>query len=386
MNYIKINEQKTLAEFCQHLSTCNWMAIDTEFMRVDTYFPELCLIQVQSAEGLLALIDPLSFENPQKDLAPFWACLTQPSLIKVFHSARQDIEVLYQVSQQMPVSIFDTQIAGVFLGYGHLAGFAKMVEGELKTHLEKDQTRTNWKQRPLSDKQVDYALDDARFLAPLYEKVQSQLSGEQRQALEADFNALLNPGLYDINSAAAGSKLKTLKGLSGKQIAIAYALAAWRENFAVSFNKPKRWVMSDEVIICIAKRPPQTKEALYKVPSIKSSSVNGYGEEWIEIIDEVFAHPENWPSKPIKPDAPTSNELKLMDISQALVTQISQDQQCSASHLINKQDLLCILRQEESVLFGWRKLLLEMPLRALLNGEKSLCIKHGQLLLVSHKI
>ncbi len=375
MDNLIINNTQSLTTYCQHLQTCSWMAIDTEFMRVDTFFAELSLIQVQSSTGQIALIDPLSFDDPSKDLAPFWECLTNAKLIKVFHSARQDIEVLYQVSQKMPVSIFDTQIAGVFLGYGNLSGLTKIILGELNITLEKDQTRTNWSQRPLSEKQLQYAINDVKFLAPLYEKIIYQLSTEQLNALTADFNDLLSPSLYDINLDLAGTKIKNLKGLSPKQIAITDALAYWRESFAVNNNKPRRWVISDDAVIAMAKRPPQSQEALYKVPNIKASSIKLYGQEWINIIDKVFTQPELWPKKPVKTLKPSINEAKLIDISQAFLTQITQDNNCSASHIANKTDLLNVLRQENPVLEGWRYFLYEKPLRELLSGQKSLIIK-----------
>ncbi|BBP43194.1 ribonuclease D [Thiosulfativibrio zosterae] len=375
-----ITNTDALAPFCAHLQTCKWMAIDTEFMRVDTYYPELCLIQVQSSAGQLALIDPLAF-NQMQDLKVFWDCLSNPNLIKVFHSARQDIEVLYQVSQQMPVAIFDTQIAGVFLNYGNLAGLAKMVEAELGILLEKDQTRTHWERRPLSDKQIAYAADDVKYLAPLYEKIVQQLSQEQLAVLQADFQDLLNPIHYDNPPVEAGHKLKGTKGLNAKQLAICFRLAEWREHFAITRNKPKRWVLSDECIVDIAKRPPITVEALYKVPNIKSSSIKSYGAEWIAIIDDVFQHPETWPAKVSHPAPPSSEEAKLIDLAQALLTQIAHDINCPPNNLANKADLLAMVRSSSAVLKGWRHFVFEQPFKKLLLGEVSLKIQNQQLTL-----
>lgn len=367
--------------FCEHLNTCDWMAIDTEFMRVDTYFAELCLIQVQSSQGELALIDPLAFADPQTDLSVFWQCLTNPKITKVFHSARQDIEVLYQVSHQMPVSIFDTQIAGVFLNHGNLAGLARMVEAELGIVLEKDQTRTQWEQRPLTPKQISYAADDVKYLAPLYEKICQQLSAEQLAVLQVDFTDLLNPTHYEPNPLDAGLKLKGTKGLSSKQLAICYRLAQWREELAIKRNKPKRWSLCDDCIIDLAKRPPLSIDALYKLPDIKSSSVKQHGEEWIALIDKVFQSPETWPGKVVQPDSPSSEEAKLIDLAQALLTQIAQDIQCQANNLANKVDLLEILRSEQPVLKGWRLYVFENKLRALLNGQVALKVQNQQLIL-----
>ncbi len=133
MTYTFIDTQADLSAFCKLIEADGWFAIDTEFVRTDTYFPKLCLIQIQSRSGHAAIIDPMAFDA----LEPLWQLLENPNIRKVFHSARQDIEVLYQVSGRMPVAIYDTQIAGVFLGYGDLAGLAKVIKAELDIELEK---------------------------------------------------------------------------------------------------------------------------------------------------------------------------------------------------------------------------------------------------------
>lgn len=375
MKYLTITQPNELLEFCKQLKKCQWFAIDTEFLRRDTFFPILCLIQIQTDQGQAALIDPLAFEHPTDSLAPLWQCLTHPNITKVFHSARQDIEVLFQLSGQLPVSIFDTQIAGVFLGYGQSAGLAKMVGSELDIFLPKDQTQTDWHQRPLTPKQLNYALDDVRTLAPLYEKIQSKLTELEKEALHADFNALLTPELYELAPEKAGQRIKGAGNLSPKQWGIVNALSTWRENFAIEHNRPRRWSLADDCLVAIAKRPPKTVEALYKVPNIKIESVKAYGEQWIACIDEVFAHSENWPAKPPKPAKPTQTELKLMDLCWAYLAQVSQNTGVPLNQITHKDTLLLICRQPEPIMIGWRHFLLEMPLRALLSGQATLSIQ-----------
>ncbi|WP_024851642.1 ribonuclease D [Hydrogenovibrio kuenenii] len=377
MPYQYITQPDDLSLFCASLSNqTEWIAIDTEFVRTDTYYPELSLIQVQSDSGIAAIIDPISIN----DLEPLWTILDNPKILKVFHSARQDLEVLYQVAGRLPQSIFDTQIAAVFLGYGDLVGLAKAVEYELDVQLPKDQTRTNWSQRPLSDEQLAYAFDDVRYLAPLYEKIRERLSQEQLQALEDDFSALLNVNLYHILPEKAGDKLKAAKHLKTKNLAICYALAEWRELYAQHNNKPKRWVLSDDSLIAIAKRPPKTVQALYKVPNIKASSVKTYGEEWITIIDEIFASPDTWPESPQKAQPPSPQEEVLLSLALALCQQVALDYNIQLPNLASKAQLLEQIRSPEKQHFiGWRHLLIEVPLQKIFNTESCLKVNNGHL-------
>ena len=379
MPYLYITELATLTDFCRKIaSSSRWIAIDTEFVRTDTYYPELSLIQIQGEQGDAAIIDPLKIEN----LTPVWDILSNPEITKVFHSARQDLEVLYQVAGQLPVSIFDTQIAAVFMRHGDLVGLARIIEAELDFQMPKDQTRTNWHQRPLTDQQLEYAIDDVRYLAPLYEKIQRTLSVEQLSVLEQDFQALLNVDLYRIQPETAGDKIKAARHLSPKSKAICYRLAEWRESYAQQHNKPKKWTLSDDALIAIAKRPPKTVQALYKVPNIKPSSVKAFGDQWIEIIDEVFTHPETWPEKTAKPVAPTPQEEVLITLGYALCQQTAIEYGIQLNNIANKQQLLAMIQSPQTdTLSGWRHYLIERPFRQLLQGERSLTVKSSKLML-----
>jgi len=376
MSYQFIDQTDTLHAFCQSIQSSPWLAIDTEFVRTDTYFPILSLIQIQNASGIAAIIDPIAID----DLSSLWAVLQDPNIVKVFHSARQDLEVLYQVSGQLPVNIFDTQIACVFLGHGDLAGLARVVAAELNITLEKSQTRTDWQQRPLSAEQLAYAIDDVRTLAPLYEKCLSRLTPEQLDALQQDFAALLEVRLYELAPQNAGEKIKTAKKLPRKNRAIAFQLAEWRERHAIEHNRPKRWILSDDVLVAIAKRPPANVEALYKVPHIKVSSIKTYGETWISLIDEVFSTPELWPILPPPDTPPSLQETVFLEIGFAWANQVALDYHINPHNVIQKADLLALIRQSDRVLIGWRHLLIETPLRAFFRGEMPLCCDNNRLI------
>ena len=369
----------------------DWIAIDTEFVRTDTYFAELSLVQIQDSLGAVTLIDPLAIQqnaevaNVSQNLAGLVEILSNKQLLKVFHAARQDIEVLYQLANKMPACIFDTQLAAVFFKHGDIAGFARVVEAELGIKLPKTQTRTNWHARPLNDEQIEYAIDDVRFLAPLYEKFKANLTAEQLAAIQVDCDALLDENLYKPNPSSAGNKVKGIRNFKPKQLAMINALAEWRENYAIANNRPKKWVMSDEVMICIVKRPPQVVEALYKVPQIKSSSVREHGQAWIELIDKVFAmSPDSWPQPPPKEAPPSAQQEILIQFALVICQQIAFDNKINLHNLVHKQDLHnLICHNRTDALTGWRGLMVAKPLQALLSGNKQVMIQNQKLVLSS---
>ncbi len=397
-NYLSIETDTQLAHYCQQLiaqPNITWIAIDTEFVREDTYFPQLSLVQIQDCLGHLALIDPIKIQESTTQpssidaLTPLIELLCDPNTLKVFHCARQDIEVLYQLTHKMPVAIFDTQIATLFLKLGEMAGFARAVKTTLNIRIEKSQTRTNWHARPLTEAQIQYALDDVRYLAPLYEYCLNTLSPQEIRAVKEECDALLNASLYAIDPKQAGAKLKGLKTLKPKQLAIAYALAEWRETFAMQHNQPKKWVLSDEVIIHMAKRPPKTVEALYKVPHIKSASIMSHGETWIALIDHVFEQsPEQWPHPPKKIPPPTAQEDAMIQLLSSYAQQIAIDYRLNLPSLLQRNDLLAIVRgtsPEKPIFSGWRNQLIGQDILAILNGQASLRLTQQHIKLTQEK-
>jgi ribonuclease D len=368
MTYLYLDSESSLTNFCQKITnSVTWFAIDTEFMRTNTFYAELSLIQIYTDQDEAAIIDPIAIS----DLNSLWSLLSNPNIIKVFHSARQDIEILYQIAGQMPVSIFDTQIAALFLGHGDLVGLARVLKAELNIEIAKDQSRTNWNQRPLTKEQLEYAINDVKFLSPLYKKITANLTKKQQDALKEDFSELLNHNLYDDNPTKTNERIKKANQLVPKNHAISNTLAQWREDYAIENNKPRKWTLSDDCILAIAKRPPKTVEDLYKVPNIKSSSVKQFGEKWIALIDEVFANPENWPSKQVVKFNPSEQEQVFMLIGQAINQQLAIDYGLNVNNIVNKQQLLNIIKNnQEKQQIGWRHLLMEQPLQAVLATQK----------------
>jgi len=413
-NALYIEDTQTLDAYCSSLQENNeWIAIDTEFVRVDTYYPELSLVQIADSNLNLAIIDPLaikqdvlqkkqlpSFSETNFDLEqnkkhhglnPLLEILVNPAICKVFHSARQDLEVLYLIAGILPQNIFDTQLAAIFFGQGDLAGFARVIQSELGLTLPKSQTRTNWHARPLTENQISYALDDVYYLAQLFKSYQTKLSSQQKLAINEDCESLLDSKLYQTKPNEAWLKIKGGKNLKPKQLAIVRTLAEWREHFAIEHNQPKKWTISDEVILHIAKRPPKTAQALYKVPNIKASSVKEFGEKWVSLIDEVFtASPENYPNPTPKDKSPTAQEEILLQVLLAMAQQISIDANITPTNLVQKTHLLSFIREKNPALTeqkdsklllinrGWRKYLFFDLAEQFLNNELSFsCDKHS---------
>ena len=395
--YLSVETESQLLHYCQQIidnPEISWVAIDTEFVRVDTYFSELSLVQIQDCLGQTAIIDPILITesaDTASDMHPLralTALLTDPNTLKVFHSARQDIEVLYQLEDKMPVSIFDTQIATLFLKHGEMAGFARVIKEELGIVIDKSQTRTNWHHRPLTPEQIEYALDDVRYLSPLYEQCLKLLTSDQIEAVFQDCAAMLDEALYTPAPENAGAKVKGIKAHKAEQLAIVNTLAQWREQFAITENQPKKWVMDDDVITHIAKRPPITMEALYKVPQIKCSSVKAYGARWVELIDEVFQQsPEEWPQPAPKVVSPTLQEEALLQLCMAYAQQVAIEYHLNLPSLINRNDMLTFLRQEsskKSLLTGWRNQLIGKDLILIKNGHASLKVEQDKIVLIQN--
>ncbi|MBN2646950.1 MAG: ribonuclease D [Thiotrichales bacterium] len=386
--YTPITDHAALRQTCAQLENESWLAVDTEFVRVDTYYPELSLVQIATANRDFYLIDPLALlaekeHNPgiTQPLMPLMTLLQNPNVLKVFHSARQDVEVLFQLQHQMPAALFDTQIAAIFLRHGDLAGFARVIEAELGISLDKSQTRTNWHARPLSAEQIAYAIDDVDYLVRLYQHLTAQLSEAQKQAVLQDSAKLLQPELYQTQPDQAWLKIKGLKRLKPKQLAMVQSLAAWREQHAIEHNQPKKWTLSDDALLEIVKRPPRTVAALYKVPGIKSSSVRDFGEDWIARIDCVFsAEPESYPQLPPALPEPNPQELALLDACHAFCQQVSLDYAVPIQNMVSRDELLCLIREPHRAPWqGWRHHLLGKPLQTWLLGQSTLCVQAQRL-------
>jgi len=255
-----ITSESQLNKYLQSIQNHSLLAIDTEFRRIDSYFPELCLIQI-AAGNYLECIDVLAIKN----LEPLFEKLYDSETIWVIHSARQDIEALYCLSQRIPHTIFDTQIAASLLNYPLQVSYQVLTETLHNVYLEKKHTRFDWKTRPLPEDVLQYALDDVKYLLPHYEMLKAKLiKSKKLQWLSEEVGFLLKQSLYEPNFKQIIKKTSGISKIDSKSQKEAINFVMWRENTAMKENKPRKWIMSDEHLIDYAtgknKLSPRSQE------------------------------------------------------------------------------------------------------------------------------
>lgn len=275
--FIYIDNEASLSELCNKLKNSSWLAVDTEFERVNTYYPELCLIQISN--GIThAIIDPITIS----DLELFYHLLYDESITKVLHSAHQDLEIFFNIKNSIPEPLFDTQIAAPLFDYAQGIGYGNLVKEVLDIDLDKGYARTNWKKRPLTDQQLRYAVDDAIYLGKVYEIFTEKI---KKVADLHNFNAqierLSKPQTYEPDPGTMWKKIYAAKRLKGKQLETVKKLAEWREVTARKQNRPRKWILSNHDIIELARLSLQTRDDLLKVINEKAQS--RYGDELYNI-------------------------------------------------------------------------------------------------------
>lgn len=341
------------------------VGVDTEFMRERTYFAELCLLQV-STPGEIFCADPLN-PGPDNDKpsAAFWQAMVKPEW--VVHSARQDIEVIYQSSGLMPQSLFDTQVAAAFLGFQPQVGYAGLVKELFNVELDKSHTRADWSKRPLSDAVLKYAAEDVQFLLPAYEILVERLqeSGRLEWALE-DSSDMLDVSLYESDPAIAINRLKGARSLHGRKRAIATALAAWREQEALRTNRPRQWIMRDPVLIDIAFACPQSLEDLADIEGLAEKTIRRAGKELLRIAANS-THDESGYEPPARPDEQQKKALKEM---QRLVAASGEKNNVAAELIAPKKELSAAMQgdRDSRVFNGWRRDVVGIQLLELLEN------------------
>lgn len=328
------------------------LAVDTEFMREKTYRPELCLLQIGGADWL-SCIDPLAV-NLATDAAWLAELWTSPDCQIVLHAARQDLEVLAPVFGH-PRNVFDTQIAAALTGMPAQIGYAELVRRLLGVELAKAHTRTDWTRRPLSAEQIDYALDDVRYLPGLRAALLSRLQELSRSDwLEEELQALDEPVLSE-PPETAWRRLKGLHGLDPARRALAERLAAWRERRAIARNRPRGWILEDSVLRAMIQDPPRDLTALRAVPDLPAGVVDRVGEE---LLAEIAAAglPKDLPPLPKRTRPEPEFEQAVRHLTE-LTKKAAAEQELAPEVLATRRDLESVVRKESGAapLTGWRR-------------------------------
>ncbi len=368
-----VDTPEALNELCRALEPATVLSLDTEFMREKTYSARLCLIQIATDE-VIACVDPLALP----DLDPLMAILYDPGRLKVLHAARQDLEIFHDRYGRVPAPVFDTQIAAALLGFSDQAGYGTLVEGLLGITLEKGHARTDWSRRPLEAEQIAYAADDVRHLHRLYPLIRERLEQAGRSDwLDDDFHALTDPGLYRRPVTDAWQRVSGHGRLKPKQLAILQALAAWREEQARERDKPRKWILGDEVLLDLARRAPADRKALERIRGLNPATIRHHSDTLLSLIDKARQLPkEQWPTPPAR-ERPTPEQEGLADLLMACVRLLGQQHGVSPATLTTRKEVERLVRGERDLplLQGWRAKLAGHTLLDLLQGKLALQVQ-----------
>jgi ribonuclease D len=297
--YELIESAAALAAAAERWTRHDWLALDTEFVRESTYYPQLCLVQAGDGHHNICL-DTLGLSND--DLLPLYAALRAPATLKVFHAASQDLEIFVGCIDDCPRPLFDTQLAAALLGDGDQLGYAALVEKRLGIKLDKSLTRTDWSRRPLTGAELAYAADDVRWLAELFPRLRDELEARRRLAwLEEDCARLADAERYRTRPEDAWRRLKGLSRLPPRARQAAAALAAWRERIAQARNRPRKWILDDAALYRLAERLPQDEAQLAALQVLPPKVLQRHAAALVAVIADSAAHTVAAEEPPLSP-------------------------------------------------------------------------------------
>ena len=371
-----IDDNATLASFCSKARTEPFIAVDTEFHRERTYFANLALVQV-ALPGKITCIDPIAIS----DLNPLYELLLDKKILKLMHAGRQDLEMFFDRTGKVPGPLFDTQIAAALIGMGGQTGYAALVEKLCGVSLAKTHARTNWMRRPLAPDVIAYATDDVRYLGQIYHILDASLVGRgRRKWLEEEQTLILAPATYEPDIDNAWLRVKGSDKVNGHSLPVIQSLARWRECVARETNRPRRWVLSDEVIIDIARQRPHKMSALERMRGLEDRVREKHGKKLLALVAEAKKAPmvngQKEEPKKISDDALVDALMAVLKI-QARKNDISIEMLASRGDLNN-----AAAGDRELPLFrGWRKALAGDAIVAFLGGELKLRTESGRFVL-----
>jgi ribonuclease D len=375
-----ITDTHQLATFCEHLKIhekSGFITVDTEFMRRTTYWSQLCLIQVASSDHVV-MIDPLA---KGIDLKPFYEILAFQPLVKVFHAARQDVEIFFHAMKAVPSPIFDTQVAAMVCGYGDSIGYGNLVEELLKVGLDKTQRFTDWSRRPLKHEQLKYAMQDVTYLRQVYEILQEKLKHEDRQAwIDNEMQVLTDSKTYEINEMEVWQRIKT-RSDQPRFLARMQYLAAARERHAIQHNRPRAHVAGDMVLLELAADPPTNVEQIKALKSLSPS--NELAKAFFDALQEADAlAPELCPRRERKEQRAN---ILLVEMLKVWLKQVAEDNKVASKLIATPDDIERFANDPAAqipMLTGWRYKIFGSSAQEIAKGEKSVKYEQGRLVLV----
>lgn len=371
-----------LENLCRQLSSAEFLTVDTEFMREQTYWPILCLIQIAGPDHA-AIIDPMA---PGLDMAPFWDLMAEPDKVKVFHAARQDLEIFHIESARIPAPVFDTQVAAMVCGFGDQISYVNLVKSITGAQLDKSSRFTDWSKRPLTDKQLNYAIGDVTHLRDVYRHLKAELDKTGRASwLDEEMATLTAPETYIQTPDSAWQRLKS-KVKNRKAMAVLMSLAAWREQAAQKQNVPRQRIVRDDALYDIANQAPNSVAELGSLRSVPDGFArSAKGKEIVAAVADGLARdmssvPQLRQGQPLSAEATATLELLKVLLKSAAA------RHGVAPRLIaDASDLDALARHEEPdipALKGWRRELFGADALSLKRGELALTLKGGDVVVM----
>jgi ribonuclease D len=369
-----IADSDALAAFCRRQSEASFVTVDTEFMRDRTFWPILCLVQIAGPDEA-AIIDPLA---PGIDLAPLFVLMADPRVLKVFHAARQDIEIFFNLTGSVPAPLFDTQIAAMVCGFGEAASYETLAGRLAGATIDKSSRFTDWSHRPLTERQLRYAVADVVPLRTVYEKLAARLAKTGRSRwLDEELGSLTDPATYRLDPALAWRRLK-VRSNNRRLLALAQALAAWRETTAQQRDLPRSRILRDESLLEIAAHAPRSAAELARSRGLgKGFAESKFGTEILAVIEGVLALPESQYPEPTPRREPPQGIGPLIDLLRVLLKLRSEENDVAPRLIADTEDLELLAADDRApikALSGWRHEIF---------GRDALALKHGRLALTA---
>lgn len=380
-----ITKTEDLEAVCRELAAAPYVAVDTEFMREQTFWPELCLIQL-AGPAAEVVVDPMT---AGMDLAPFWALMANTATVKVFHAARQDIEIVYTEAGVMPAPVFDTQVAAMVCGFGESISYVNLVKRITGRDLDKSSRFTDWSRRPLSEKQLVYALGDVTHLRDVYQHLSAELVKSGRaEWLDDEMAELTDPKTYETHPDEAWQRLK-LRVKNKKSLAVLIELAAWRERLAQAQDVPRGRILRDEALYDLANQMPSTTDQLGALRTLSEGfSRSARAKEIVEAVKRGLERdPKSLP--PLNHSAQLSPEANAtVELLKVLLKSAAARNRVAPRMIADTADLERIASEVEPdvpALRGWRRQLFGEDAMRLKRGELALTLSRGEVLAIPAK-
>jgi len=376
-----ITTSKDLKSLCTRLKKADFITVDTEFIREKTYYPRLCLIQVAAKESDPYAIDPLA---EGMDLSPFFDVLLNKEVLKVLHACRQDLEIFLNLMGKLPTPIFDTQVAAMVCGFGEQVSYGSLVGSLIKKRLDKSSRFTDWARRPLTAKQLKYALADVTHLRPIFLKLADQLEKKGREGwIKDEMKKLSRKGTYITKPEDAWERIK-VPNYKPRTLCLLKEVAAWRERLAQKANVPRGRVMKDEAIAEIVTHPPTTRDALAKMRNVSQGFADSdRGQEVLDAVKRGQDMPlEDGPVRQRRPKmppgmGPTIDLLRVLLKMKCEENDVAPKLLCSAAEL----EQVAAFGKEAKVpaMSGWRYKIFGKEALDLRDGKLALAVDNGKI-------